>query len=419
MWEMPRWNFRKADWNKFRHEVDSAIQIVPALTKSYQQFVNILNQAARNSIPRGFQKEYQQFVNILNQAARNSIPRGFQKEYVPCWSKETQKLYEQYEQTGEGNLADEIITEETQKLYEQYEQTGEGNLADEIITALDAARAEIWRETTAGLNFTHCSRRTWSVLRKLGAATPPPQSTITIDPNDIAERLQKIPNKFAEQKIGTYVELNMKLGFVFLNTQLITLYYIGLINSYLLMPVSVKLIGITNCPTKEKLPISTAFEIMTREGNRQSIYGNASIDLIIDKRIVMTVLRMKMSKDDGWIVDKIYMRASSFCKILDNYLRRTTETAPGTHLESFCPMHRGSYQFYDFTPDFKGIQFPVEMLGYVKLRIPVEMLGYVKLRIELECLRVDGYSKGQREVVACNEIELVSSPPEEEHTRQI
>lgn len=173
------------------------------------------------------------------------------------------------------------------------------------------------------------------------------------------------------------------------------------------MPVSVKLIGITNCPTKEKLPISTAFEIMTREGNRQSIYGNASIDLIIDKRIVMTVLRMKMSKDDGWIVDKIYMRASSFCKILDNYLRRTTETAPGTHLESFCPMHRGSYQFYDFTPDFKGIQFPVEMLGYVKLRI------------ELECLRVDGYSKGQREVVACNEIELVSSPPEEEHTRQI
>lgn len=163
-----------------------------------------------------------------------------------------------------------------------------------------------------------------------------------------------------------------------------------------------KLINITECSTYGNLPIHATYTVKNYNDSAQSIYGNVSVGLIIDNRTQIRVVRMKMSPDDAvWIPDKIYMRDSSFCKIIDNYLRRTTDIAPGTHLESFCPMHRGTYQFYDFTPDFKGIQFPVEMLGYVKLRI------------ELERLWVDEYGAEKRETVACNEIELVNSKPDE------
>ncbi|GJQ67023.1 hypothetical protein Trydic_g8000 [Trypoxylus dichotomus] len=194
----------------------------------------------------------------------------------------------------------------------------------------------------------------------------------------------------------------MRLVCIFIIDYLFVAYFIRISLSYsLLIPVSVKLIDITDCPIDERLPIHTTFFIKDNDDGTQSIYGNASLDLIIDDRIVMRVLRLKMSPRKGWIPDKIYMRDSSFCKIADSYFRRTTETALGAHLESFCPTHRGSYQFYDFAPDFKGIQFPVEMLGYVKLRI------------ELERLWVDNYSNEQREMAACNEIELASSRPKE------
>lgn len=55
---VPRWNFKKADWNKLKIEVDAAIQPLPLITNNYRKCVNMLHQAAKNCFLRGFRKHY-------------------------------------------------------------------------------------------------------------------------------------------------------------------------------------------------------------------------------------------------------------------------------------------------------------------------------------------------------------------------
>ncbi|XP_049776141.1 uncharacterized protein LOC126163747 [Schistocerca cancellata] len=50
---IPRWNLRKADWNKYRSYVEKTINRIPPTPENYKRFVNLVQKAALNAIPRG------------------------------------------------------------------------------------------------------------------------------------------------------------------------------------------------------------------------------------------------------------------------------------------------------------------------------------------------------------------------------
>ena len=63
---------------------------------------------------------------------------------------------------------------------------------DHLLESLDAARKRRWEESTAGIDFTHSSRKAWSLIRRLGAAQQPPtfgRSCVTA--NQVASHLIK------------------------------------------------------------------------------------------------------------------------------------------------------------------------------------------------------------------------------------
>ena len=66
-----------------------------------------------------------------------------------------------------------IWDEEAQALLDEYEKSGDPDIADQLIESLDAARRARWEESTARMNFTHSSRKSWALLRRLGAAQRP------------------------------------------------------------------------------------------------------------------------------------------------------------------------------------------------------------------------------------------------------
>ncbi|KAG5882618.1 hypothetical protein JTB14_013307 [Gonioctena quinquepunctata] len=147
--KLKRWNFRKANWRLFQYEVEKNIQETNVGMEHYKQFVNILHEETKKSIPRGFQ------------------------------------------------------------IRRNYEATGDHQLPYQIMSSLDSARLQRWRETT------HSSRKGWNLLRRLGSAVPPPDKKLSINPNDIADRLQNIskistPDKAFAREINKAVSANLR-----------------------------------------------------------------------------------------------------------------------------------------------------------------------------------------------------------------
>ena len=68
------------------------------------------------------------------------------------------------------------MDEEAQALLDEYEKSGDPDIADHLIESLDAARRARWWESTAWMNFTHSSLKSWGLLHRLCAAQCPPQS---------------------------------------------------------------------------------------------------------------------------------------------------------------------------------------------------------------------------------------------------
>jgi len=51
------------------------------------------------------------------------------------------------------------MDEKVQELLNEYEDSGDPDIADRLNESLDAARCARWEETTAQMNFTHSSRK--------------------------------------------------------------------------------------------------------------------------------------------------------------------------------------------------------------------------------------------------------------------
>jgi len=145
-----RWNFRKANWDLYRDKMERSIVAIPS-----------------RCIP--IEEAYRRFQGAVFKAANGSIPRGCRPVYTPC------------------------LDEECQALLNEYEASGDPDIADHVIESLDAARRARWEETTKKLNFTHSSRKCWSQIRRLGAAQKPPVLLRpVVNPNAVASHLLQV-----------------------------------------------------------------------------------------------------------------------------------------------------------------------------------------------------------------------------------
>lgn len=138
----PRWNFQKADWTKFSLELDKIMRWIPAEPGNYDRF-----------------------AGAVIAAAKKSMPRGYRKEYIPGWNAECEELYNNYIGSDDPDVANDLVQ------------------------ALDEARKDKWAKTTEEMNFQRSSRKSWSLLKKLGGSNPPMRETDLVSPDQIASRI--------------------------------------------------------------------------------------------------------------------------------------------------------------------------------------------------------------------------------------
>ncbi len=85
-----RWNFRKADWDFFSSKLERSVVTIPS-----------------RCIP--IEEAYQHFQGAIFSAATTAIPRGCRPVYTPCLDMECQALLEEYEGSGNLEIADHLI----------------------------------------------------------------------------------------------------------------------------------------------------------------------------------------------------------------------------------------------------------------------------------------------------------------------
>ena len=124
---------------------------------------------------------YNRFVGVVKAAARKTIPRGFRKDYIPCWSKQNERQYKDYQLNPTADKADRILS------------------------SLNKNRKEKWDQQMNKMNFTHSSHSSWRLLGKLGATNHLAQSCASsVSPNSVAARLVSVSSsvKLSEAEIA-------------------------------------------------------------------------------------------------------------------------------------------------------------------------------------------------------------------------
>ena len=124
-----RWNFRKADWN---------------------QYCLLTNKSTRELPPpdtTNVDEAYQDFCNTIISAAKVTIPRGRRTNYTPCWDAESESLYRSYLSAPLG--------------------TASSFAATKLLERLDSKKLERWNEAVNTIDFSHSSRKAWSIINNL------------------------------------------------------------------------------------------------------------------------------------------------------------------------------------------------------------------------------------------------------------
>jgi len=154
-----RWNFRKADWASYTFATERSIPLIP--------------------VTISVEESCQRLCGAMLKAARHSIPRGFRPTYTPCLDEECQDLLKQYEESGD---------------------------PDE---SLDAARRHRWEELMSKMNFTHSNRKSWALIRRLGAAQQPLKSTHpSVSANAVSAHLIQVAKAPHDKKFERQVRMH-------------------------------------------------------------------------------------------------------------------------------------------------------------------------------------------------------------------
>ncbi|XP_063634857.1 uncharacterized protein LOC134805492 [Cydia splendana] len=152
---VPRWNFQKADWPAYAAELDVCLRWIPPEPKNYERF-----------------------RKLIKSIAKKHIPRGYRKNYIPCWNAETETLWNEFSETGDREVAHELIR------------------------SLDDARRMKWAQTVETMSFKHSSRKAWHTLNRLSSGDTSQKRKPKVDPNEIALRIHKL-SKAPSDKLHT------------------------------------------------------------------------------------------------------------------------------------------------------------------------------------------------------------------------
>jgi len=100
------------------------------------------------------------------------------------------------------------VDEECQDLLKQYEESGDPDIADHLIVSLNVARRHRWEELTSKMNFTHSSRKSWALIRRLGAAQQPPKSAHpSVSPSAVATHFIQVAKAPHDKKFKCRVRM--------------------------------------------------------------------------------------------------------------------------------------------------------------------------------------------------------------------
>ena len=147
---VPRFNFRKAKWEKFTLDVEHRIGDIRPVPECYEEF--------------------QSMVWVCS---KNNIPRGCRKEYIPGLTDESKQLYEDYKNAYNHDPFAERTVE----------------LGERLLVLISGERKERWIETITNINFTHNSKKAWTTVRKLDTEKAPPKRIAAVTPNQVAYQL--------------------------------------------------------------------------------------------------------------------------------------------------------------------------------------------------------------------------------------
>ena len=141
---LPRWNFRRADWERYPAYVEDVCRSIPPNSESVTRF-----------------------SRLLVASAKKFIPRGARKYYTPCWTTEAERLYEEYETTG---------NQET---------------AEELLRTLESGRRARWQEMGESSDFSRSSLKAWRTIKKLDPESNHVRLAAPIEADEIANEIKK------------------------------------------------------------------------------------------------------------------------------------------------------------------------------------------------------------------------------------
>ena len=183
-----RWNFRKADWQRFRRELDSDLDI---------PFMDTLDENEAN--------EY--VTKAILKAAKSAIPRGSVKNYSPFWNEDLEKSVSD-RQTARKAYEENKTVENRCKYNKAVAET-------KLLTK--QLKKQAWTEKCEELNMHKGGREAWKLLDSMsgtnGQVNPKPfhnDSEVLISDSKKAEHINKHFAKVTKATKKTVLDRNLK-----------------------------------------------------------------------------------------------------------------------------------------------------------------------------------------------------------------
>ncbi|XP_028141425.2 uncharacterized protein LOC114335393 [Diabrotica virgifera virgifera] len=114
------------------------------------------------------------------------MPRGYRKEYVPGW------------------------TETCEDLYAKFLESGDREIADELLHNIDKARRQKWIKTVENLDFKKSSRQAWSLLWKIGGANQLESRESKMSPNKVSSHIVSLSRAPQDRTHTTNVKRDLR-----------------------------------------------------------------------------------------------------------------------------------------------------------------------------------------------------------------
>ena len=136
-----RWNFRKANWESFRNNLDAELDL---------PLIDSLDEDEANT----------HITSAILNAAKSSIPRGSVRKYSPFWNAELEKSVAD-RQAGRKAFEDDNSPENRRKYNKAVAET-------KLLTKQH--KKKVWTEKCAELNLREGGRQAWKLLDSLSGA---------------------------------------------------------------------------------------------------------------------------------------------------------------------------------------------------------------------------------------------------------